>query len=307
MLNRSIFFAVSVWLAASTAAFGQASGNAYVFQIPAANSGSSQILGFLSNTNNLNTPTINAQGPTGTFQIIPKPDGTKFYLLGSNSVQVVDAATFSSFQPINGITGAPTAAAMSPDGTRLVVAAGNPANIYIIETNTNTIVGSPGSVSGAVVQQYGIAITQDSKRAFVLSNPAFGSSLTAFDLTTNQRINATPLSLGGDARGVTLSPLGLLYVSVGNNIYEIDPSTVNLTTNGVGGNGTIGVVADPGPVRFTPDGTTGYFINHNPSIGGASVFKLTLATLAATSWPPFNASVAPPVFDDVYIAGNSRI
>src|SRR2546427_40171 len=123
MNRNSAFVAACLCLAASVTAFAQA-GSSYLFEIPASSS-SSQLLGFLSNTNNFSNPTINAQGPLGTFQIIPKPDGTKFYLLGTNSVQVADPG-FVNFRPINGITGTPSSGAISPDGRYFLVGAGTP-------------------------------------------------------------------------------------------------------------------------------------------------------------------------------------
>src|SRR5258708_33282646 len=60
-------------------------------------------------------------------------------------------------------------------------------------------------------------------------------------------------------------------------------------------------------MRYTPDGTTGYFVNFDPSVGGASIFQVNLSTHATASWPPFNPLNQAPIFDDVMIAGSSRI
>ena len=64
--------------------------------------------------------------------------------------------------------------------------------------------------------------------------------------------------------------------------------------------------ATPGPLRFTPDGTTMYFANTTSSVTGGSIIQIVLATYSMSSWPPETGTVPTPI-DDVLIAGNSRI
>jgi DNA-binding beta-propeller fold protein YncE len=305
MLNRKVSVAACAWLAAGAAALGQASGNAYLFQVLPATSGSdtAELVGYNAGTNNFSIPLVDTQLPAGTSRIIAKPDGSKFYFLVANSVQVADPG-FVNFRQVNGITGAPASVAITPDGKYLLIGAGGPSGVlYIVDTNTDQVIGNVSPLSAAVVQQYGIAITQDSKRAFVLANNSFEqSTVTAVDLTTLHQIGANNLTLIGLGRGIALSPLNLLYVTAGNAVYEIDPATVSVTTGG-----QIGIVADPGPPRFTPDGTTLYCINHTPGIGGASIIQVNLANRFVAAWPLFNPQITPPLLDDVYIAGNGRI
>src|SRR5579862_8022995 len=100
---------------------------------------------------------------------------------------------------------------------------------------------------------------------------------------------------------IALSPKGLLYVTFpGGQIDEIDPSTFTVTANG-----TIPLTGiTPGPLSFTPDGTTGYLVNLQPSPGLGSIIQLNLTTHTIAFWP---TSGPGPVFSQVIIAGNTRI
>src|SRR5579871_2953100 len=102
MLNRNVSLAVCLFLAVGATALGQG-GTAYVVQLPGQNSGSSAIAGYTYNQTTF-TPAINTSGPVGPFQVIAKPDGTKFFVLGSSSLQSVDP-TFSTFTAVNGLGG----------------------------------------------------------------------------------------------------------------------------------------------------------------------------------------------------------
>ena len=56
-----------------------------------------------------------SHGPLGAYQVLGKPDGSKFYILGTSqgALQTVDS-TFSGFRLINGLPSVPTAMAISP-------------------------------------------------------------------------------------------------------------------------------------------------------------------------------------------------
>jgi hypothetical protein len=101
---------------------------------------------------------------------------------------------------------------------------------------------------------------------------------------------------------IALSPRGLLYVAFdANQVDEIDPATFAITAQ-------IPVQALPGPLRFTPDGTTAFIPNRNVCATCYSLLKLTVATRSVSNWPPNDGSVPnPTIFDDVYVAGNSQV
>lgn len=291
MSIRNVTAAAAVCIAASVAAFGQP-GVGYVFQLPGQNTSSGQIYGYPYAANPL-APSVNTLGPNGTYKIVAKPDGSGYYVLGAN-LQIANTA-FTTFTSINGIAATPTAVATSPDGNYVVVGAGD---VYILSASSNQILLDT-TTGGTIV---GIAISQDSQNAYVLSNAPFGALVTQISLASRTKVGSA-LQLTGGATSISFSPLGLLYVGAVNRVFEINPSTLTVTPNGA-----MTPNATPGPLRFTPDGTTIYFANTSSSAtggSGGSIVQIVLATYSITSWPLGNGNATP--IDDVLIAGNSRI
>lgn len=288
MSIRNVTLAIGVCFAAGVAAFAQP-GVGYVFQLPGQNSSSAQIVGYPYAASPM-SPSITTLGPNGAYKIVPKPDGTGYYVLGA-TLQIANP-TFTTFTTINGIGNTPTAAAASPDGNYFVVGAGD---AYVLSASTGQILLDT-TTSGTIVD---VAFSRDSKFAYVLSNASFASNVTQINLATKTKTNV--LQLSGGATSIALSPLGLLYVGAVNRVFEIDPATLLVTTNG-----TMSPNATPGPLHFTPDGTTIYFANQTSNVTGGSIVQITLATYQVASWPP-STGTAPTPIDDVLVAGNSRI
>ncbi len=291
----------ALFLAVGFSAYAQPTG--YLFQLPGANVPGSRFFAFIGDANPF-TPLVDKNGPLSATQVIGKPDGTKFYFIGSGSggVQSIDN-TFSTFRSVNGITGTATTATMTPDGKYLLVGG---SDLFIVDTSNDQVLANTANLTGTVVS---IAVSRNSKTAYVLSNSAFGSSVYAVNLSTRARDTTVgaasspgvyPVPFGG-ATSIALSPLGMLYVAEVNRLYEVDSTTLTQTANG-----EIDIVATPGPLHFTPDGTTIYFVNSTPETGGQSILKLTISGHNLSTWPPFNGT-PPPHFDDVYVASKDRI
>ncbi len=289
MSIRNLAAAIGVCLAASVAAFGQA-GSGYVFQLPGQTSTSGQIYGYPYAGNPL-TVSINTLGPNGTSQIVPKPDGTGYYVVGT-TLQIANSA-FTTFTTINGIASAPTALVASPDGNYAIVGAGD---VYILSASTGAILLDTNT-GGSVVA---IAVSEDSTTAYVLTNTFTASNVTQINLVTRTKGATLTFQYGG-ASAIGISPFGLVYAAGVNRVYEIDPVAFAVTTNG-----TIGLNATPGPLHFTPDGTTLYFANTTANITGPSLYQVTLATHTATQYPTVVTST-PPLLSDVLVAGNGRV
>ena len=79
------------------------------------------------------------------------------------------------------------------------------------------------------------------------------------------------LALSQKATAVSVGPNGLVYVSLPNEILEVDPRTLKPTLNGA-----ISVTGTPGPLVFTSDGQ--YGIGANQALFGNSLLIATLAT-----------------------------
>src|SRR5580704_8257632 len=94
MSNFKLSFAACLCVAASTTTFGQNQGVGYLFQFSnplTTTSPSQQFFGYVANANPL-SPIVTANGPSGIARIIPKPDGSKFYLIGSSGATAVQSA-----------------------------------------------------------------------------------------------------------------------------------------------------------------------------------------------------------------------
>jgi uncharacterized protein (TIGR03437 family) len=204
-------------------------------------------------------------GP-GTFQVIAKPDGIKYYAIANSAAQPVTVISnnFGTSTPLPAYTQAATAAAMTPDGTRLAVADGKVLHIY--NTATDTEVVSGGVSVGTSINIFDVAVGLDGKRFFTLGlNTAGGSQLNAIDASSNV-VLSTSVAILGNATAISVGPNGFVYVSTVNQILEIDPNTVALTAGG-----PIPLNAKPGRVVFTPDGKFALAPNLTPNTGSAAV------------------------------------
>ncbi len=308
-MNRYFSSALILYLAVTAAAFGQS----YLLQTPGAANGTGGFSVYVDSANPLNAVAA-PTGPAGLGYVIAKPSGLGFYLLGSSSLESIDPSFATAPRVITGLAGPPTAAAITEDGSSLLVGAADSNSngfLYVVSTASDVIVGSPIPLPGppafqptsgitAFCPQCFIAVSRDSTTAYVLTNTGIGSRVTAINLRTGQQTGQLILQFG-NATSITLSPLGLLYVSAQNAIYEITPATLALTPSGY-----IQLFFTPYQLHFTPDGTTAYVVNLFPTSGG-SILQFTTATHQTLTWPPFQAGVTPPTFSDVFVAGNNRI
>ena len=293
MLKGNLSLAVCLGLG-SLAAFGQSS---FVFQVPGASGTSTQIVGF--GDNDFSRSASSANAPAGTFQVLARPTGDKFFIVSQNAIKSAPSnATLSPLAAVSGITGTITTAGITPDGKYLLVIADH---FYVIDAATNGILQTDlGIPSGST--PVGFAVSRDSKTVWVLSNVSSGSALGALSLTTFTQPTQF-LYLPYPATSLTLSPLGLLYVTFsGAQLYEIDPSSLSVTSSG-----QINLPGLSGPLHFTPDGTAAYSVNKNVCPTCFSIFRFNSASHSVDGWPAPDPNNPPPTFDDVFVAGSSQI
>lgn len=248
--------------------------------------------------------------PPGTFQFIPTPDGLKYYVFSTSGapVSVLDSA-FQSVQPIaSAITQAPTAAALTPDGTKLLVLAGS--NLYVIQTSSDTLLNPGGlpvcSTAPFCGNAIDLAVSIDSQSAYVLSagsvGSATGTGVTAFDISqANPVVKGTTLTLANDPTspptGMVLSPSGFLYVTNNYRLFEIDPTVMKVTTNG-----EIPIQAYPGKPLVTPDGQYVVMVNERPSQGGTILIVVAIATKTVSSIPtPLTVPGSKPAVQETLV------
>ena len=294
MLKRQLSVALCAWFATSVAAFGQS----YIFQLAGQSGTPNQALGLVYNDFGHFVNTSSAIG--NAFQVVSTPTGSQFYIIAPGGVQSANA-TFTTFTNLSGIAGVVKSASVTPDGKYLLVITDQ--HFYVIATATNTLAGIDAGVSnGGVVT--GVAVSHDSKTAWVLAATGSGSSLTALDLASLQ--SGTALDLGTlIGTSVTLSPTGLLYVTFqAQLVYEVNPATMTLTPGG-----SINLPnGSSGPLRFTPDGGTAYSVNQNvcPVVCG-SIFKITVAGHSVASGVPSDTSIPAPQLTDVFVGGGGQV
>ncbi len=232
-----------VWYALTGIAVDSSNGHAYVASGARSEvydvDGSGSILGL---------------APVGDFPIALAYDGTNGMVystsLYNDSVSVINSTTdhLASTISLGGVLGANPADIVfdSSSGYLFIAMHGclcfGPANITILNTRTNRIVGSiqdwvnPGPSS--------IVIDKQNRELYVTDD--YSNLLWAFNLSTDNLTSLTPVGLAPE--GAALDPLnGYLYVtnSGSNNV-----SVVNTSTNSV--LGSINVGSDPFGVTFDP-------------------------------------------------------
>ncbi len=198
-------------------------------------------------------PTTLAPGATlsvpGAFQLLSLPDGSELYLITNNTgagITVLHprskSGTAGSRHDIGNFANPLNCAALSPDGSRLVV--GENA-VHIIDTGSNVDLTPNGIALGSGAAIIGVAVSYDSQTAYALATnngSSFLASISLPELTVTNTVN-----IAGATTALALGPNALLYVSAPNQVAEINPATLAPTPGG-----TISMNATPGPVVFPP-------------------------------------------------------
>jgi YVTN family beta-propeller protein len=203
------------------------------------------------------------------------PDGTRVYLASEDEagVSVIDTATNAE------IAGSPialpalagfalpeaSAIAITPDGRRAYVADLRSDLLYMIDTQTNAVIGQPIDLapgSDLSLDPTAIAIGPDGKRAYVTSFDQ--NEVIVVDTQTNAPIGQ-PISAGiFDPNDIAISPDGTRAYVVNqgaadpraNTLAVIDTQTNRLLS-------PIPVGRRPNAVAITPDGARVYVANDN--------------------------------------------
>src|SRR5208283_1325893 len=160
----------------------------------------------------------------GAFQFLSLPDGSELYLITNNTGAAITVLhpksrsttpTIAGQHNIGNFANPLNCAALSPDGTRLVV--GENA-VHIFDTNSNVDLTPNGIVLGNGALVVGVAVSYDSQTAYALATYNGSSYLAAISvpqLTVTNLVN-----ISGPATALALGPNALLYVSAPNQILE---------------------------------------------------------------------------------------
>ncbi len=212
------------------------------------------------------------QSGAGTFLVLGVPDGSKYYAIGSSTSQSITAVD-SAFQvprDIAALSQPPTAAVLSPDGRRLAVAAGT---LHIFDTASDTDLVPGGINVGTGISVIDVAFGLDGTTLYSLGVTAPGVNASTQINTIDVASNLVTGNMGfhGSATSVSVAPNGLIYVTLLNELIDINPTT--FTQNPAG---PISLNAQPGRPAFTPDGKFAVIANQTPSTG-SSVLAVSLA------------------------------
>ncbi len=206
----------------------------------------------------------------GSFLVLPNLAATTYYVIANSTTQTITSTDATFLNPV-GVASLPnpaTAAVLTPDGKLLAVAA---STLHLFNTSTNTEVVSGGLSQGSGVSTFDVASSLDASTLFALgSTSAGGSQLTAFSTATLAATGSMAIPQGATA--VAVGPNGLVYVSVADEILEINPVTLQPTAGGI-----IAVSGVPGRIAFTPDGQYAIAANQATS-PNSSLFVVTLAS-----------------------------
>jgi uncharacterized protein (TIGR03437 family) len=194
----------------------------------------------------------------GAAQVLPGPGG-KYFVIGrvaSEGIGVLQG-TFPNLQVTKrlALTVAPTAAAISPDGRRLIVVGSG--GVQVIDTTSDNVLAGSATLNVGT-NPIGVAVSTDSRKAFVSSQ----DQQRLFAINLENATSAGQLSTPGTPTSVTVGPSSLVYVTVQNAIYEIDPQSLALRA-------TISLNGFPGALAFTPDGRFGVAPNTSTLINKA--------------------------------------
>jgi uncharacterized protein (TIGR03437 family) len=218
----------------------------------------------------------------GAAFLVMHPNGQKLYSIarsGADTLLVLDANNPGTVLKRQSL-GQAEAAVLSPDGRKLLIAAGS---LHIIDTTNDTPVAALSDVGNSPTD---VAVALDGSRAFVLS-PA-SNRLTAVDLNTNT-VAGNPIAVPGASTGVAVGPNGLVYVSTGNLIQVIDGRTMAIVKE-------IQLNASPGKLIFTPDGQNALAVNRTPVTGSSVIMFDLIGNKVQSSIPNFQVTLDRLVF-----------
>lgn len=210
------------------------------------------------------------------FAVAVNPAGTLVYIANFSgaSVSVISTASNTVVATITGITN-PSSVVLNASGTRAYVTQdlGGLGSVFVIDTATNTLVGSPIVVS---MSSYGLAVNAAGTRLYVTS--FYGTSLSVIDTSSNTAVATVPgLRM---PFGVTLNPAGTrAYIanSNGNTVSILDTATNTIVD-------TVSTGSRAVETAFNPTGTRAYVTNFSSD---------SVSVIDTTASPPVVIATIP--------------
>ncbi len=235
------------------------------------------------------------------------PDGSTIYMVASDSVVVVDAATRTviaqasySLIPIPLFAG--SGIAMAPDGATAYITGFSGSSGFIVPFITaDNVFGSSLEFisSGGSSVMNNITITPDGSTAFVIPR-IFADSIIPIDLT-NQLVGS-PITLEGFAALFTIiaAPDGSsVYMSGGSRLLQVDVATLSFVTD-------INLPFDITAFIISPDGTTAYITDDSSTaIHSLDLAAQQVSLLASIDFFQPNFIAITPDGKTIYAVGGA--
>ncbi len=228
---------------------------------------------------------INTVPLSQAYGLAINPAGTRLFVTnpGINQVSIIDTTTNSVTGSI-GLTGGPGSfgVAFNPSGTRAYVANEfGPAELFVIDTSTNTIITSVAVGAGTS----GVAVNPAGTRVYTANGSS--DTVSVVDTATNTVTNT--IAVGSSPRSVTFNASGTrAYVgNVGSNtVSVIDTGTETVIATVPVTQGPFGIAVAPAllPATFTV----------TPSAGAnGAINPATAQTIASGATAAFTITPAP--------------
>ncbi len=186
----------------------------------------------------------------------------------SNKVLVISGATNKAVKTIK-LGERPTALAITPNDKTLYVTILRH-EIVPINAVTNRYQGAPIDLGGVNNYLSAIAVTPDSKMAYVVSDGQHGDAVTPIVTATNQALS--PIPVEGHPTAIAITPDGKMAYVSGTLNGTITP--IVIATNQA--LSPISVGQDPGSIVFAPNSQFGYV-----TIAGGKVVPFSTSTNVA--------------------------
>ncbi len=214
-------------------------------------------------TGTATSPTFTATG--GSISLSAGTSSSAYSIVINGIPQPDDSCTTPSPPPV-------IAYSEQNAGRNAYVANGSSNSVSVIDTSTNTVVGSP---TGVGLSPDYVAITPDGTKAFVTNNGSGANSVSEIGTATGTVLRTITVN---SPRGIAITPNGSTAWVVDQSDDTLVPISV---ATGIAGPG----VPDGGSgggatVAISPDGTTGYVIDQ--LAGSMTVIDLVHGTISAT-------------------------